>query len=182
MRNTSLAWGGLAQLLHWLVVALLITQYTLGWIAADLPLSMQKLVLLSRHKSFGMLILGLAILRLLWRMANPTPALPAHMPVFQQRLARATHAVLYACLFALPLSGWIMSSARSFPVSVFGIVQLPDLVSPGETMFLVSRSVHVGLTWVLLATVTLHVAGALKHHFIDRDTVLRRMLPFNRIH
>lgn len=178
--NSTQAWGSISKLLHWLIVALLLTQYTLGWIGSGLPIGMEKLVILSRHKSFGILILALAVLRVIWRLLNPTPALPAHMPALQQRLARATHIVLYGCLFALPLSGWIMSSARNFSVSFFNLFQLPDLVGPGDSLYVVSRSVHVGLTWLLLAAVLLHVAAALKHHFIDRDMVLRRMLPLIR--
>ncbi len=180
LANSTQDWGSISKLLHWSIVGLLLTQYTLAWIASGLPLGLEKLVVLTRHKSFGILILALAATRLTWRLLNPTPALPAGTPQLQRRLARATHGLLYACLFALPLSGWIMSSARNFSVSFFGLFQLPDLVSPGETLYLVSRSVHVGLTWVLLGTVLLHVAAALKHHFVDHDTVLRRMLPFTR--
>lgn len=178
--NSTQAWGSISKLLHWLIVALLITQYTLAWIASGLPVGLEKLVVLSRHKSFGILILGLATVRLAWRLLNPTPALPTAVPKLQRLLARATHALLYGCLFALPLTGWIMSSARNFSVSFFNIFQLPDLVSPGEALYVVSRSVHVGLTWVLLGAVALHVAAALKHHFFDGDMVLRRMLPFTR--
>jgi len=178
--NSRHGWGLVSQFLHWIVVALVVTQYTLGYYAADLPLGFDKLVALARHKSFGMLILALATLRLAWRIVTPTPELPRGMPTYQRRLARATHWVLYGCLFALPLSGWIMSSARNYGVSFFNLFQLPDLVAPGETLYTLSRSVHISLTWVLAAVIALHVAGALKHHFIDRDTVLRRMVPFLR--
>lgn len=178
--NSTQTWGSISKLLHWLIVALLLTQYTLAWIASGLPLGLEKLVVLSRHKSFGILILALAATRLTWRLLNPTPALPTEVPKRQQQLARVTHALLYGCLFALPLSGWIMSSARNFSVSFFNLFQLPDLVGPGETIYVISRNLHVGLTWVLLGAVLLHVAAALKHHFLDRNDVLRRMLPFIR--
>ncbi len=182
LRNSKHAWGAVSQWLHWLIVVLLVMQYSLGWLAASLPPGLDKLVLLSRHKSLGILILALAAMRLGWRALNPTPAMPAGMTVSVRRLAHVTHALMYAGLLALPLSGWIMSSARNFPVAFFNLFQLPDLVSPGESVYLVSRTIHVGLTWLLLASVALHILAALKHHFLDRDDVLRRMLPLPRRH
>lgn len=177
-RNDREAWGRIAQLLHWTVAILLVGQYTLAWMAADLPLGMQKLVLLTRHKSLGLLILLFVLSRLVWRLLNPTPAPPPAMPRWQRLLAAGTQTTIYLCLVALPLSGWIMSSARNFPVSFFGLWQLPDLVAPDEAVYQLSRDVHGVLTWVLGIAVLLHVLGALKHHFFDRDDVLRRMLPF----
>ena len=178
LRNTTRRWGDVAQLLHWLIVVLIIVQYTLGTLADDLPLGAQKLALLARHKSFGITILMLAIVRLAWRWMNPTPELPEHLKPYERRLAQFTHFMLYALLFALPLSGWTMSSARGFPVSWFGVFQLPDLVPRNRALYEALMDTHHALTWVLIAVVVLHVAGALKHHFVHRDDVLRRMLPF----
>lgn len=179
-RNDRQTWGWIAQALHWTVAILLVAQYWLAWMAADLPLGMQKLILLTRHKSLGLLILLLVLSRLLWRLWNPTPAPPPAMPGWQRHLATATQGLIYGCLIALPVSGWIMSSARNFPVSFFGLWQLPDLVEPDETVYQFTRDFHGAVTWLLGLAVTLHVIGALKHHFIDRDDVLRRMLPFAR--
>jgi cytochrome b561 len=176
--NTTRRWGAVAQLLHWLIVVLIVVQVTLALMADDLPLGMKKLALLARHKSVGITILMLAILRLAWRWFNPTPQLPPTLRSWEQTLARLTHFLLYALLFAMPLSGWLMSSARGFPVSWFGYFQLPDLVPKNHALYEALVTTHDSLAWVLGAVVALHVAAALKHHFMLRDDVLRRMLPF----
>ena len=112
LANSSERWGPVSQLLHWLIVALVLTQVTLAYLAADLPLGLQKLALLARHKSFGITILGLALIRLAWRLASPGPGVPTNLRPLERLLARVTHAGLYACLFLMPLSGWLMSSAK----------------------------------------------------------------------
>jgi cytochrome b561 len=177
MRNTTHSWGAPSQMLHWLIVALIIVQFTLALIAEDLP-PLRKLAMLARHKSVGITIFGLVLIRLLWRWANPTPALPQTLKPYERALARTTHALLYALLLALPLTGWMMSSARGFSVSWFGFLQLPDLVPKSRPLFEALVSTHGALALVLCAVVALHVAGALKHHFMHKDDVLRRMLPF----
>lgn len=178
LRNSTTRWGSIAQLLHWLIVALIILQVTLGTIADQLPLGLQKLAMLARHKSVGITILGLALLRLLWRSWNPTPALPDDLRPYERWLARFTHAALYFLLFALPLSGWTMSSARGFPVSWFGLWQLPDLVPRNRPLYEALLTTHHVLVWSLAAVALLHVTAALKHHFVLKDDVLKRMLPF----
>jgi cytochrome b561 len=177
LRNSTTRWGAIAQLLHWLIVALIILQVTLGEIADDLG-GMKKLAMLARHKSVGITILALALLRLLWRGGNPTPPLPDTLRPYERFLAQFTHSALYFLLFALPLSGWLMSSARGFPVSWFGFVQLPDLVSRNRALYDAMLGTHHVLVWVLAAVALLHVAAALKHHFVLKDNVLKRMLPF----
>jgi cytochrome b561 len=178
LRNTTQRWGALAQLFHWVIVALVITQVVLANIADDLPIGVAKLATLARHKSVGITILALVTLRLLWRWANPVPVLPPTLRYFERRLARFTHGALYVLLFAMPISGWAMSSARGFPVSWWGFLQLPDFVSTDRALYERLHDVHETLAWTLGAVVLLHVAGALKHHFVLRDDVLRRMLPF----
>jgi len=178
VRNTKHRWGALSQLFHWLIVVLIIVQVTLASLADDLPASARKVALLARHKSVGITILMLVILRLLWRSLNLTPLLPDTLKPYERFLARFTHAALYVLLFAMPLSGWMMSSARGFPVSWFGFFTLPDLVAKNKSLYAALLTTHETLAWVLGAVVTLHVAAALKHHFMHRDDVLRRMLPF----
>ncbi|HEY0342121.1 MAG TPA: cytochrome b, partial [Steroidobacteraceae bacterium] len=168
------------QFLHWLIVVLLILQVTLATLAEDRPLGMKKLGLLARHKSVGITILGLAVLRLAWRWANPTPLLPDTLKPYERVLAHITHAGLYILLFAMPLSGWMMSSARGFPVSWFGFIQLPDFVAKNKAVYDAMLETHETLAWALYAIVFLHVAAALKHHFLLKDNVLRRMLPFTK--
>jgi cytochrome b561 len=179
LRNTTRRWGALAQLLHWLIVLLIIVQVTLAVMADDLPAGAKKLGLLARHKSIGITILMLVVVRLLWRWANPTPELPRTLKPYEMTLARWTHALLYLLLFLIPLSGWMMSSARGFPVSWFGFFTLPDLVPKSKPLYESLVFTHVTLAWwVLGAVVALHVAAAAKHHFWLRDDTLRRMLPF----
>ena len=178
VRNTTYRWGVLSQLFHWLIVALVILQVTLASLADELPAGAKKLALLARHKSVGITILMLVILRLLWRELNPKPLLPTTLKPYERVLAHSTHALLYLLLFAMPLSGWMMSSARGFPVSWFGFFTLPDLVPKNKSLYEALLITHGTLAGVLAVVVTLHVAAALKHHFWLRDDVLRRMLPF----
>jgi len=177
LRNTTRRWGALSQLLHWLIVVLLIGQVTLAFMADDLPAGVRKIALLARHKSVGITILMLVILRLGWRWTNLTPLLPPTLKPYERTLARITHALLYVLLFAMPLSGWMMSSARGFPVSWFGFFTLPDLVPKNKPLYEALLITHQTLAWCLGAVVALHVAAALKHHFWLRDDTLRRMLP-----
>jgi cytochrome b561 len=177
IRNTPHRWGAIAQLLHWTIVVLIIVQFTLAALAEDLP-PLKKLGMLARHKSVGLTILALAILRLAWRSLNPRPALPDTLKPYQRVLARWTHALMYLLLFAMPLSGWMMSSARGFPVSWFGFFQLPDLVPKNRALYEALLTTHGTLAVALGALVTLHAAAALTHHFMLKDDVLRRMLPF----
>ena len=169
----------IAQTFHWVIVALITVQVTLAEMADDLPNGMRKLTLLARHKSVGITILGLVVLRLTWRWLNEHhPALPGHLKRYELALARFTHVALYVLLIAVPISGWTMSSARGFPVSWFGFFQLPDLVPKSRPLYDALMIVHHTLAYTLLAVIGLHVVGALKHHFVHKDDVLKRMLPF----
>jgi cytochrome b561 len=180
IRNTTDGWGVVSQLIHWLIVVLITLQVVLAMIADELPLGVRKLAMLARHKSVGITLLGLAIIRLVWRWLNPAPDLPKTLSPYERVLAQLTHAALYILLFALPLSGWMMSSARGFPVSWFSLFQLPDLVPKSKPLYEALVETHEMLALALGAVVGLHVAAALKHHFILKDNVLRRMLPFSR--
>ena len=180
IRNTTRSWGSLSKALHWLIVLLIINQWVIAERAASLPKGPALINALGWHKSFGITILMLAVIRLVWRWMNPVPDLTAETRPWERGLARLSHVLLYALIFAMPLSGWTMSSARSFPVSWFGFFQLPDLVTADPHLYERLRGLHHLLFGVLVAVAALHVAGALKHHFIDRNDVLRRMLPFVR--
>lgn len=177
LRNTRTRWGTISQLFHWLIAVLIAVQVVLGLVGVALPLSMEKLATLARHKSLGMTILALALLRLGWRALNPTPALPDNLKPYEQRLARLTHASLYGLIIALPLTGWLMSSARGFPVSWFNLVQLPNLVGRNVPLYHTLVSLHVALAITLGLVLALHIGAAIKHHFVLRDDTLRRMLP-----
>ncbi len=181
IRNTRQRWGSVSQSLHWLIVALIALQAALGLTGIMLPLGVEKLAVLARHKSVGITILGLAALRLVWRWLNPAPPLPTNLKPHERFLAHFTHVALYVLLFAMPLTGWIMSSARGFPVSWFNVFQLPDLVPKSKALYDAMVTTHAALAIALATTVALHIAGALKHHYVLKDDTLRRMLPFGRI-
>ena len=179
-RNTTRAWGSLSKGFHWLIVLLIISQWVIAERADELK-GLAKLEALAWHKSFGMTIFMLAVLRLLWRLVNPTPELTTETKPWERVLANISHLLLYALIFAMPLTGWMMSSAKNYPVSWFKLFQFPDLVAPAEQTYHQMHDLHHLLFNVLVGVAVLHAAGALKHHFIDRNDVLKRMLPFGGI-
>ena len=179
-KTTSARYGALAQLFHWIIAALIVTQFVLARMAEDLPLGGRKLALLARHKSVGMTILMLAILRLLWRLKSAPPALPSGMSRIEQIAARWTHLAFYVLLFAMPLTGWMMSSAKSYSVSWFGLFTWPNLIAKNEAAFNFLRTTHDILSGLLFAVAVLHILAALKHHFWNKDDALLRMLPFTK--
>ena len=179
-RNTTRSWGSLSKAFHWLIVLLIISQWVIAERADELK-GLAKLEALALHKSFGMTILMLAMLRLAWRLMNPTPDLTTETKPWERVLAKISHLLLYALIFAMPLTGWMMSSAKNYPVSWFKLFQFPDLVAPAEQTFHQMHDLHHLLFNVLVGVAVLHAVGALKHHFIDRNDVLKRMLPFGGV-
>ncbi|HEV7611942.1 MAG TPA: cytochrome b [Steroidobacteraceae bacterium] len=176
-QGSSGRYGAVAQAFHWVVAALIVTQFVLAVRADGLPIGAHKLALLARHKSFGMTVLMLAVLRLLWRLKHPPPELPAGMTSVERMLARTTHAAFYVLLFAMPLTGWLMSSAKNYSVSWFGLFTWPNLIGKNEAAFDFLRTTHHLLGDALFVLAVLHILAALKHHFWNRDDVLLRMLP-----
>lgn len=162
--------------LHWLTAALVVANLLLGPSMVALPISPRKLHWYLIHKSIGITIFLLTSLRVAWRAIRPHPE-PVPMPSWQRRAARASHALLYVLLFAIPTSGWLYSSATGVQVVYLGIVTLPDLVGKDKALGDALRLVHISLNSLLFAVVCIHVAAAIKHHFIDRDDALIRMLP-----
>lgn len=169
-----------ARLGHWLVALLIAAAFAIAWTFADLRLSPTRIRLINYHKWVGVTVFGLALLRLAWRAARPPPPLPAAMPAWQRQAAAALHRLLYLLMLAIPLSGWLMSSAKGFQTVYLGKLPIPDLLAKNPPLGAALEAVHVALTWLLLGLLATHVAAALKHHFVDRDEVLARMLPLVR--
>ncbi|MBS0342678.1 MAG: cytochrome b, partial [Proteobacteria bacterium] len=173
-------WSVLAKWLHWVVALLIAVQLVVGWMAATWRLSPTKLELFVWHKSTGLLVLLLVVVRLAWRLTHTAPALPADMPRWERRAAAASHFLLYAAMLALPLSGWVVNSASGVPFSIYWLVPLPAIAPVDRHVTDVASAVHLVLGILLIALVAIHVVAALRHHFIKRDDVLVRMLPRKR--
>lgn len=163
--------------LHWLMAAGLVSLFAVGLYMHDLPLSPWKLRIYSWHKWAGVTLFTLAIVRLAWRIAQRPPQLPSHMGQAEQYVAHGGHGLLYLLMFGIPLSGWLMSSAKGFQTVLFGVLPIPDLLAKNKELGDLLHTVHWGLNMLLAAIVVGHVAAALKHHFVNRDDVLTRMLP-----
>lgn len=164
-----------AIVLHWLTAALIFLAFPLGVYMSDLHFSPLKLQLFSYHKWLGVTVFLLFVMRLAWRARHTPPALPASIPAWQQRAAGGMHHLIYLLLAAIPVSGWLMSSAKGVPTVYLGVLQLPDLLSKDKALGETLENLHATLNYVLLALLVLHIAAALKHHFIDRDATLSRM-------
>ncbi len=164
--------------LHWLVFALILANWLLGSYMVDLSLSPQKLKYFSWHKWIGVTVFLIAVFRVSWRLTHPAPPLPASMPLWQQRVAGTSHLLLYLLILLIPPSGWLYSSAVGVPTVYLGWIQLPDLVQKDKLLADFLKLAHVSLNLALLVIVCMHIVASLKHHFIDRDDVLARMLPF----
>lgn len=163
--------------LHWLIAIGILSAFCVGLYMADLPLSPQKLKIYSWHKWAGVSIFLLVLVRLTWRLGHhPPPAVD--MPRWQTLAAETVHRVLYLLMFAIPLSGWLMSSAKGFQTVYFSVLPIPDLLSKDVELGKQLAEVHELLNWLMIALVAGHAAAALKHHLLDRDDTLRRMLPW----
>ena len=165
--------------LHWITAVLIVANLVLGLSMVQLAISPRKLHWYLWHKSIGLTVFLLTSLRLAWRALRPHPE-PVSMPAWQIRAAAASHATLYALLLVIPISGWLYSSATGVQVVYAGMIPLPNLLPKDKALGDLLRIVHIVLNSLLFAVVCLHVAAALKHHFVDRDAVLTRMLPLPR--
>jgi cytochrome b561 len=163
--------------LHWIAAILIIGNLAFGLYMVGLPLTPAKLKYYSWHKWAGVSILLLSTVRLVWRLAHRAPALPSSMPAWQRSGADASHHFFYLLFFAAPLTGWLFSSAEGFQTVYFGMIPLPDLFSKDKELADILRIVHRLINYTLAALVVLHAAAAIKHHVVDRDEVLTRMLP-----
>lgn len=174
-------YSAVAMLLHWLLAVALVAMFALGIYMTDLPFSPARLKLYNWHKWAGMTVLALSVLRLLWRLTHPAPALPvtiaSAMPAWQRMAHHSTHHALYLLFFAVPVLGWVYSSAAGFPVVVFGMLPLPDLVAASPELADTLKPLHKLAALAMGALVLMHVGAAVKHQLIDRDGLMHRMLP-----
>ncbi len=169
-------YDGLAMAFHWVLAIAIIGTFSVGWYMADLPFSLTRLKLFNWHKWAGVTILALSALRLLWRLSHRPPAdLP--MPGWQKFGAHAVHWLLYAAFFAVPLSGWAYSSAAGFPIVWFGVLPLPDFVSKDKALAESLKQLHQFFAYGLGLLVLAHLGAVVKHVVLDKDGLLRRMLP-----
>jgi len=164
--------------LHWWIAILIFITFPLGVYMHDLPLSPYKLKLYSWHKWIGVTVFMFAVVRMSWRASHIPPALPDSLPQWQKLASHITHMLLYVLIVAVPLSGWLMSSAKGFQTVWLGVLPIPDLIGKDKALGDLLLIVHKSLNVSLLVLVAMHVMAALKHHFIDKDNILRRMLPF----
>jgi len=171
-----------AKSLHWLMALMIFGLLGLGFYMSDLPLSPQKLKLYSWHKWAGVTVFLLTLVRLAWRATHQPPLMPWQMSKLQQIAAHVGHVGLYLLMLAIPLSGWLMSSAKGFQTVWFGVLPIPDLLPKNKELGDLLLSLHQGLNLLLVVLLLTHIAAALKHHFIDRDDVLIRMLPAHADH
>jgi cytochrome b561 len=179
-RNSANNYGAVAKFLHWSIVILIISQYVIAEAAEELPDGLDKFAMITRHKSLGMLVLALAILRILWKLANKGQPAPVSMARRPQVAAAAGHGLLYLLLLAQPISGWMMSSAANYPVTFFGLFQFPALVGANHGLQEALEEVHEVLFTVLAVVAVGHALAALFHHVWMKDDSLRRMWPFGK--
>ncbi len=180
LRSNDRQWGSVARFFHW-IIALGILGNGLFGLLMDLASSpMQKINWLALHKSIGLTVLALVLLRIAWRWTDRRPA-EEPAPRWQQLAARAAHGALYVLIVLLPLSGWWFNSVTGKPLQWFKLFNLPALAQKNDALRDFAHGVHEYLFWFLILVLVAHVGGALKHHLLDHDNTLRRMLPFGRL-
>lgn len=178
LKNTPDRWGSVSKSLHWLIALLILALGIVGLLMGELPKTPKYFWVYTAHKSIGITVLVLVVLRLLWRLYAGAPRPVPGTPGWQERIASATHWLLYVMMFAIPLSGWLYESASGLrPFKLFGLLEMPKLVAPDERAAQLSHAFHEWGFWALILVVLAHAGAALYHHLQQRDATLVRMLP-----
>lgn len=180
MKNPPDRWGAVSQVLHWVIVLLIAAIATLGLLMVEMPNTPDKVGWYALHKSLGLTLLALVLLRIGWRLRAGAPLPLQGTPRWQSRTAAVTHLALYALMLAMPLSGWLFNSAAGYPLQWFGLVNLPAIASEHPDLRELAGEIHEAGFWVLLALVIVHAAAAFYHHLFLHDATLTRMLPRRR--
>ncbi|HEY8586456.1 MAG TPA: cytochrome b [Rhodanobacter sp.] len=180
LRSNDQQWGAVSKFFHWVIALAILGNGTFGLMMDLAGSPMQKINWLAVHKSIGLTVLALVLLRMLWRWGDGRPA-EAPAPRWQMLAARAVHAALYVVILVIPLSGWWFNSISGKPLQWFKLFNLPPLVAKDDALRDFAHGVHEYLFWFLILLLVAHVGAALKHHVFDNDNVLRRMLPFGRL-
>jgi len=176
LRSNSRRWGAVTRTLHWIIALAVIAMLCVGLWMIDLPISADKVRVYALHKSVGITVLALMLVRIAWRLHEGVrPELPFGMPKWEPAAAWSSHLLLYGALLVMPLSGWLFNSAANFPLQWFGWFSIPGLTGPDPEIKDLARAVHHWTAYALIALVSVHVLAALKHHYVDRDETLRRM-------
>ncbi|MCW8385707.1 cytochrome b [Fluoribacter dumoffii] len=175
IKNSATRFGIVTIVLHWIIALLIIGLLVLGLYMTSLPWNPERLKLYGWHKEYGLLVLFIAIFRIIWRLSNEQPELA--LPWLEKIAARSMHWAFYLFMFAMPMTGWLITSAAGLPASFFGLFTLPNLIAPDESNRILFEEIHEWLGYALIAAICLHTAAALKHHFINKDDILRRMFP-----
>lgn len=177
VKNSADRWGWVSLGIHWLTLLMILGLATAGFLMQELANSPAKVQVYSLHKSMGLTVLALTVLRLLWRRYAGVPQPEPGTPAWQALMAKLAHGALYLILLAMPISGWLYNSASGFPLKWFGLIALPKLSGYDPELKQAALAAHETLFLALAAIVTVHALAALKHHYLNRDNTLRRMLP-----
>lgn len=177
LKNPPDRWGAISQLLHWTTVVLIVAMAWIGLRMGGMPNGPDKIATYALHKSIGLTILALVIVRICWRLYAGAPAPVAGTPRWQHAIASLTHLGIYALLLAMPISGWVVNSSAGFPLQWFGLFNLPAIAGRDQALHEQAANMHEWLFWAMVVLVVAHAGAAFYHHLFQRDATLARMLP-----